>query len=262
MTSEITVEPFFFGPSEGRLYGCYERPKATTRTTGILLCNPMGPEYWSTHRGLRQLASRLAQKGFPVLRFDYLGTGDSSGDSRHAGFMQMARDLFVALSELERRSRYTSVAVVGQRLGGSLILSTDFSREPLAGMVVWDPVVRGAELVEDILARSRSNSVKSGSSVSTDVEYKGFSWTASFREELTYVDVSAPAEASASRMLFVETAHNEALGPLCESHRARGSRVEHFVSESPRADIDEVDRIAVPAKAIHRIVGWMEAELP
>ena len=42
-------------------------------------CQPLGHEYIRAHRTFNQLAAGLARAGFPVLRFDYSGTGDSSG---------------------------------------------------------------------------------------------------------------------------------------------------------------------------------------
>ena len=46
----------------------------------MVLCYPGGQEYIRSRRAFRQLAIRLSSAGFPVLRFDYHGCGDSSGD--------------------------------------------------------------------------------------------------------------------------------------------------------------------------------------
>ena len=77
----VEIEPFYFGTSSKPLFGCYHVPQsALRRDCGVLFCAPMGSEYVRFHRAYRQLADRLAKAGFPVLRFDFYGCGDSSGD--------------------------------------------------------------------------------------------------------------------------------------------------------------------------------------
>ena len=46
------------------------------RATGVLLCNPLGDDLIRAHRPFRHLAEDLSAAGFPVLRFDFDGTGE------------------------------------------------------------------------------------------------------------------------------------------------------------------------------------------
>ncbi|MEO7331245.1 MAG: alpha/beta hydrolase, partial [Minicystis sp.] len=72
--------PVVFGPAAGQLFGLYHAPDAASaRATGVVLCNPLGYEAMCVHRMYRQLAEKLAAAGIHALRFDYHGTGDSSG---------------------------------------------------------------------------------------------------------------------------------------------------------------------------------------
>ncbi|MBF0509187.1 MAG: hypothetical protein HQK57_09720, partial [Deltaproteobacteria bacterium] len=74
------IEPFYFGPSGNRLFGCYHKPQSDChRGCGVVLCYPMGYEYMQSHRSYRRIADRLAGEGYPVLRFDFYGCGDSDG---------------------------------------------------------------------------------------------------------------------------------------------------------------------------------------
>lgn len=45
---------------------------------GVVICNPLGHEAMWLHPAMRELAERISARGLPVLRFDYLGTGDST----------------------------------------------------------------------------------------------------------------------------------------------------------------------------------------
>ena len=69
----------WFGPDERPLAGWWSLPASPTRH-GVVIAGPIGYEWWSTHRTLRTLAERLADRGHTVLRFDYDGLGDSTGE--------------------------------------------------------------------------------------------------------------------------------------------------------------------------------------
>src|SRR3954464_11609473 len=72
----------YFG-AQHQLLGTLHRPqRLRPRSTAVLLCNPFGEEASRAHRMFRVLATQLERAGYPALRFDYSGTGDSLGDSR------------------------------------------------------------------------------------------------------------------------------------------------------------------------------------
>ena len=64
----------------------------------VLLCYPFGDEYIRSHRAFRHLAFLLARKGVVSMRFDYSGTGDSSGASSEFSLGD-ARAQIVSMSE-------------------------------------------------------------------------------------------------------------------------------------------------------------------
>ena len=73
--------PLAFGGPDHPLFGFYHPPSsALSRDVGVVLCNPLGHEAMCAHRTYRHLAERFAASGVAALRFDYHGTGDSSGD--------------------------------------------------------------------------------------------------------------------------------------------------------------------------------------
>ena len=72
----------WFGPDDERTFGWLHRPTDADAAGAVLLCPPLGYEYICAYRVYRLLAERLADEGFVVLRFDYHGTGDATGDSR------------------------------------------------------------------------------------------------------------------------------------------------------------------------------------
>jgi hypothetical protein len=73
-----TEVPTFFGPSESPLFGVVHLPVDNQIRGGVLICGSLGKEGMDSVRLQRVLAGGLASRGFAVLRFDYLGLGDSA----------------------------------------------------------------------------------------------------------------------------------------------------------------------------------------
>jgi exosortase A-associated hydrolase 1 len=81
-----------------QLLGILHRPSAANRTLGVVLVVG-GPQYRvGSHRQFTLTARAIAQAGFPILRFDYRGMGDSEGPFQ--GFEFVSADIDSAIGEL------------------------------------------------------------------------------------------------------------------------------------------------------------------
>lgn len=146
------LEPVWFGDDARPLFGFYHPPSRDNARTAVVLCNPFGHEAMSSHRAYLALASRLANAGFPTLRFDYDGTGDSAGGAqdpeRVAAWLRSiaaARDFVLAQSGLDQ------VVLVGTRLGALLALRHATER-PVDGLVLFAPPASGRAWVREMRA--------------------------------------------------------------------------------------------------------------
>ncbi|MFY8043690.1 MAG: alpha/beta hydrolase, partial [Rhodoferax sp.] len=125
------MTPLFFGPNSHQLYGVMHMPQGhSAAQTAVLLCCPFGQEAIRTHRLYRVLADRLSRLGIPTLRFDYFGTGDSSGDDMDVDLGSWARDIRLADQELRRQSGMQSIAWMGARLGATAALQAAHDSPP------------------------------------------------------------------------------------------------------------------------------------
>ena len=101
--------------------------------------------------GYRHLAERLARAGFAVLRFDWHGTGDSSGDDYESNRVATwLSDLNAAIEELKRRSGVERPALVGLRAGAALAAHVAAEREDVSALVLWIPMLTGAAWVNEM----------------------------------------------------------------------------------------------------------------
>lgn len=95
---KYTEEATFFVCAGHSLLGIFSRPKAVADTGVIVLVG--GPQYRvGSHRQFVLLSRTLASAGYPVLRFDYRGMGDSEGEAR--GFQEVSGDIEAAIDAMQ-----------------------------------------------------------------------------------------------------------------------------------------------------------------
>lgn len=107
-----------------------------------------GPQYRiGSHRQFVLLARRLAQAGIPVMRFDYRGMGDSSGEMM--SFEQVVPDITAAVAA------FTAAVPTVERIvlwglcdaASACLLYWNATRDPrVAGMILADPWITSSEV--------------------------------------------------------------------------------------------------------------------
>lgn len=132
--------PLYFGPSARALYGVYDPAAGGLSRRGVVVCSPMGAEYYQAHSVCRSLARRLAESGIHVLRFDYLGTGDSAREMEDVRADDWLDDVELATQELRDMASLPTVGVIGIRGGGTLALAAAASGSDLDRIALWDPI--------------------------------------------------------------------------------------------------------------------------
>jgi exosortase A-associated hydrolase 1 len=128
------------------LVGVLAEPKLRRSSTGVLVVVG-GPQYRAgSHRHFVQLSRGVAAAGWPVLRFDVRGMGDSSGEAR--SFEQLTPDIAAAIDEFcLRQPGLEHVVLWGLCDGASAaLLYLDERPDPrVSGLVLLNPWVRAAE---------------------------------------------------------------------------------------------------------------------
>lgn len=139
----------WFGSATSPLLGAVHVPEGSVARGAVVLAPPLGKEQVDSYRGLVLLAQRLCARGLLVLRFDYPGTGDSSGAQDDDGIVEQWQRSVVTAVDFVRQCGVRDVAVVGLRAGSLLAASVADRCGPLAGMVFWDPVVSGRSYLRE-----------------------------------------------------------------------------------------------------------------
>jgi uncharacterized protein len=142
----------FFGDRRRQRFCAYHEPTGVGRPRAVLLCNPGPQEYRQCHFVLRQLADRLVEHGLHVLRFDYIGTGDSSGDASDGSLAHWTDDVEEAATELRERSGVSRLSIVGIRLGAAIAARAVGRGLRVQDLILWDPVVNGSRYLAHLRA--------------------------------------------------------------------------------------------------------------
>ncbi|MEJ5358018.1 MAG: alpha/beta fold hydrolase [Desulfobacterales bacterium] len=144
--------PFFFFNEGKRLYGILHTPGEAMRPEGFVFCAPFAEEKLWAHRPLVNFARLLARHGYPVLRFDNRGSGDSEGDFHDTTVRTMISDTRSAVVTLqEKTENLRAVSLLGLRLGASVAALAATRIESVKSLVLWEPVVDGGAYARSLL---------------------------------------------------------------------------------------------------------------
>jgi pimeloyl-ACP methyl ester carboxylesterase len=256
LTRRPRFEPCWFGAEHELSFGRYHAAEAEQKPLSLVLCSPFGYEAMCAHRPYLHLAERLAARGFPVLRFDYHGTGCSAGDDRSPDRLAAwIRSVRAAIDEVCARSGCERVGLFGARLGSMLALLAAEHDERVAALGLWGAHFTGRSFLREELAVHRLRESRDALAAPADAdadgerEALGFVLTGETLESLQALELSAlTAAAPLALVLARDTPRDEArvaqllesLGARVESAAAAGyaQMIEH--SRAPDATWDRV----------------------
>jgi pimeloyl-ACP methyl ester carboxylesterase len=230
----------------------------------VVFCHSPGDEYIRFHRASRQLAIRLSHLGFPVLRFDLSGCGDSSGDSEEVEMQQWLTDISAAVEEMRRRSGLARICLVGLRLGGALSMMVSNGRGDIDGIVLWDPVVSGKTYVAELkrLHREMLQRAHVQQKQLADEHYAeilGFPFPRGLLTDLESIDLFTIQQKPANRLLVIESQEKARGRRLVEHLQQLGAHVTYRHLSFPQFWIwrEDVGEALVPHQVLQAVVAWL-----
>ncbi len=269
---ELSVQgkatPIYFGAASARAFGFYDAGhQAKRRACGVVVCAPLGYEGLCAYRGMRHTAERLAAAGFPTLRFDYHGTGDSSGSDRDPDRVRAWLDtIHDAIDELVERSGATEVCLLGVRLGATLATVAAAERGRATSLVLWAPCAKGRAYVRGVKAlsgmASDQRSLERGAGVTgdeNDIDSAGFVLTAQTAAALSKLDLMALDAKPAARALIVGRDDTRGDEALVRSFEALGVATTLIHPPGFAEMMAEPHDTAVPEVALSEIEAWLLA---
>jgi len=228
---------------------CHAPPEGARSGAGVLLCGPIGVEYYARHKTLVRLGDMFARAGAHCLRFDYTGCGDSEGTYESMSLSSWLGDIAAVAAELSSRAACGSVSICGVRLGAALAAKYGAEAGPVDRLAMWDPVVNGRRHVDE-LSRAHERwlrgSFARASASDREVQGLGLPTSEAFREELRGIDLLGLPRAPAREVLVLGS-------QSCEDRRRL---VEHLGNMAP-TEGHLLAGGSLALAAMRRVVGWI-----
>lgn len=119
----------------------------------VLMLAPFGWDEVSSYRSRRDWAEALARGGFPTLRVDLPGSGDSTGSPRDPGRLESwSATVAESARWLREATAARRVVAVGLGLGGMLACIAVARDAAIDDLVLWATPARGRRLVRELRA--------------------------------------------------------------------------------------------------------------
>ncbi|SMF13213.1 serine aminopeptidase domain-containing protein [Pseudobacteriovorax antillogorgiicola] len=168
------------------LFTIIEKP-ATKAKGMILLVNPAPHEQNRVAFFYRQMSLYMSRLGWLVCRFDFSGTGDSSGSLETRSWTDWSQELSEILRYINDRYQPENLQVFGCRLGANLVLALNHMESNIDQVIAIDPLPSSEQYLkelQDIQSAMLSHPFDApfGSSLSHD--FFGFRYSDSLLREI------------------------------------------------------------------------------
>jgi len=148
------------------IYVTFHEPAGRARGLGLVLLSPFGEERKCAYRTMVRLARAGAASGLAAVRFDYGGTGESTGDHGKTGLSDWLREAAAVSRSLRDRFDLEHVAAAGVRLGANLAVRLS-ALEELDAAVLIEPLLTGVGYLGELQRRKQIKEMMGGGKART-----------------------------------------------------------------------------------------------
>ncbi len=155
-TMTATERHLFFTSSGQRVLGVLHTPQGRSRDGALVFLHGWAGYRIGPHQMFTKMARRAAERGFPCLRFDFRGRGDSEGDAAATTLATMIEDARAAVAMVCEEVGVNRVALVGDCSGSEVAIGTGPMDERIDSLVLWSAPIVGGDRSEAEAAKRRS----------------------------------------------------------------------------------------------------------
>jgi pimeloyl-ACP methyl ester carboxylesterase len=239
----------------------HDGPASFGSDTGVVLCTGLGRDSSTAHRSLRLLANRLCAEGYPTVRFDYPGTGDSCEIGTTDSWAAWQDGVSLAADRLRAATNVQRIVLVGVRAGAMLATLAAAARDDVAGLVLLEPVLRGKSYVAQLTVEARLRS-KGIADTSDSLDLDGLPLTRETLDRMTQVDLRQVTLPSVRAISVFSRAPSALLSTCVEAWQNLGASVTCSGFDGLDALLRPTHFADEPLADFTQILSWLTTAVP
>jgi pimeloyl-ACP methyl ester carboxylesterase len=250
--------PFYIAVGDRTVSSWLFAPTTPKSKLGVLVFPPLAHDYVQSYPTLNDLSTKLAVNGIPTLRFDYLGTGDSSGDMNDGDFLSnldatvnAVIDYFLDATSCDR------LCLIGLK-PGSMFAALSANHPNVDSIVLWAPYTRGKEYVRELKVLQATQTMgRTENSSTEEVRCHGFVYPGEFIHSMKEIDLRKLEVPSSLNALIVARDDYPENTSIVSKWNSQGADVEYTrLPGIAGLELPVYDAI-LPTEAIKYIANWV-----
>jgi pimeloyl-ACP methyl ester carboxylesterase len=257
---EPTNEPIARTIQFDKCIGWFHMPAQNPSTTAVVICPGLRADGVTGYRSFRMMGTALAAAGYPTLRFDYPGTGDSGEPDESDLWAEWLKSIDRAAEWLRQNANAERIVLVGLRVGATLATLAAEQRPDIAGLVLIAPVMRGRTYIRELITEVtvRGGKPRAGDQLQTD----DFDLSAEAVQRINGVNLADTRAAPGSQIIVYAPSPSPALSNCVAKWTADGASVtcEDFTGLDPFLRPGFMAH--EPSADVSRVVDWIRSSIP
>jgi uncharacterized protein len=141
----MTEKTITFENKQKKLYGILHQPEEDQKPTAVIFLHGWGTYRIGPHRFFVESAREFAAAGFPCLRFDFRGRGESEGIVAETTLLDMIDDAKAAIQFMLKQQGIGQIVLIGLCSGGEVAVGTASCNSNVNGVVLLSTPLLGRE---------------------------------------------------------------------------------------------------------------------
>ena len=224
----------------------------------VVMCSAMGHEQLCASRGWRELAELISAAGFPVLRFDWAGCGDSLGDESDPDRLEAwTASLAAAVEQARSRFQTRRIILLGLRLGATLA-ARSAAVLGAEGLVLLAPAITGRAYSRELMAANAVGTSQTIETASPGVDVAGFRTTQQTLADLAPIDLRKLGHPPSPNVLLVTPEGQFQAEDLENALTALGAVVQRTPFDGYGEFLGDITLSQSPRGVFEAVVQWLK----
>ena len=237
--NDSNMEITYCGADSTRMYVILHRAAQASGTT-LVFCPPFDQEMVTTYPRLARWSKQLAGRGFSVLRYHPLGTGESDGTHADVTLESLVKDAVTAQHLARQQLAGRRLGYFGLRLGATVSIHAA-AAQPADILALWCPVTSlphyfrellRSQVTADAVHRSRARSTQqmiADLEAGRSVDVWGYELSPGLYRQMKAMQAFPDAPPAHNVLWLARPADEAAAAPVVKRWQGLGSHVDFQV---------------------------------